>query len=313
MQMDMVDEFASMLQWLTDSFAIDPQDLSVLLLRQKQWHLQIRTSRSCTMGHRSSRLDGREPSHTSLLHSAVRAARSCNGCPMFPKSAMVLHTSRFSEIVEKWILHDFSGPVSCLVHVPPDTMSGILKNAVSLRCTCDIDWTTLDGCLGRPHEANNKCDAAPVCMSSWLNAFSDDDTQVYVDANLENTDEYGKKRSSPKKRMMWKTNGHRSENDPLDLRCHKHGKQNYDLGVAFLRLVCFHCPVFASNVGLAQKMLRCFVVYWSSLCALISFSPTDWFPTTACSNTSKRRSSDTSESTSCKTVADTVLRGFRRR
>ena len=28
-------------------------------------------------------------------------------------------------------------------------------------------------------------------MSSWLNAFSDDDTQVYVDANLENTDEYG--------------------------------------------------------------------------------------------------------------------------
>ena len=53
--------------------------------------------------------------------------------------------------------------------------------------------------------------------------------------------------------MMWKTNGHRSESDPLDLRCHKHGKQNYDLGVALLRLVCFHCPVLASNVGLAKK------------------------------------------------------------
>ena len=98
---------------------------------------------------------------------------------------------------------DFPGPVSCLVHVPPDTMSGILKNGVSLRCTCDIDWTTLDGCLGRPHEANNKYDAA-VCMSSWLNAFSDDDTEVYVNANLENTDEYGKKVSSPKEGLMWK-------------------------------------------------------------------------------------------------------------
>ena len=178
MHMDLVDEFASMPQWLTDSFATDPQDLSVLLPRQKQCHLQIRTSRFGAGGHRSSRLDGREPSHTSLLHSAERAARSCNGCPMFPKSAMVLHTSRFSENVEKWIVPDFSGPVSCLVHVPPDTMLGILKNAVSLRCTCDIDWTTLDGCLVRHHEANNKYDAAPVCTSSWLNAFSDDDTQV---------------------------------------------------------------------------------------------------------------------------------------
>ena len=46
MHMDMVDEFASMLHWLTDSFAIDPQDLSALLPRQKQCHLQIRTSRS---------------------------------------------------------------------------------------------------------------------------------------------------------------------------------------------------------------------------------------------------------------------------
>ena len=70
-------------------------DLSVLLPRQMQCHLQIRTSRSWTGDHRAR----------DRLHSVVPAARSCCVFPLFPNQRLCYTPARwFTEIVEEWIV-----------------------------------------------------------------------------------------------------------------------------------------------------------------------------------------------------------------
>ena len=74
---------------------------------------------------------------------------------MFPNQRW-FHTPAgwLSENVEEWILLDFPVPVTCLVHMLPDTIIGILKNVVLFFCTCDIDLTILHCCLGRSYESD---------------------------------------------------------------------------------------------------------------------------------------------------------------
>ena len=57
-----------------DSFAVDPQDLSVLLPRQKECHLQIRTSRSRVTTARFLQLIMQRVSN---VHSSVMVLHTC--------------------------------------------------------------------------------------------------------------------------------------------------------------------------------------------------------------------------------------------
>ena len=118
MHVDMVDDFASMLQWLMTALP---------------WiHKTCRFS--CRV--KSSVISSSAPvAPVSRLHSLGLAVEhaTCLQCSQFSVSVAHLPVGSV-KLWKEWVVPDFPCPVSFLVHVLPDAMIGILKNRVVLCC-----------------------------------------------------------------------------------------------------------------------------------------------------------------------------------